>query len=109
MLKLQGKRKLMRIFIGEKDRYEGKPLYKAIVDKCLENNIAGATVIRGIYGYGASSVIHSSKVLTLSDDLPLIVEIVDKEEKINEFLPIIDSMVEHGLITLELADVITYR
>ena len=109
MLKLQGKRKLMRIFIGEKDRYEGKPLYKAIVDKCLENNIAGATVIRGIYGYGASSVIHSSKVLTLSDDLPLIVEIVDKEEKINEFLPIIDSMVKHGLITLELADVITYR
>lgn len=109
MAELCGKRKLLRIFIGEKDRYEGRPLYKAIVDKCLENNISGATVIRGIYGYGASSVVHSSKTLTLSDDLPLIVEIVDTEDKISKLIPVIEQMVEHGLITLELANVMIYR
>lgn len=109
MLGLCGKRKLLRIFIGEKDRYDGRPLYKAIVDKCLENHISGATVTRGIYGYGASSVVHSSKALTLSDDLPLIVEIIDTEDKITKLIPLVEQMVEHGLITVELANVMVYR
>lgn len=108
-MKLEGKQKLLRIFIGERDRYEGIPLYKAIVNKCLEHKIAGATVIRGIYGYGASSRLHSSKLLTLSEDLPLIVEIVDKEEKLNDFLKVLEKMLDHGLITLEMAEVIVYR
>jgi hypothetical protein len=108
-MKLEGKQKLLRIFIGENDRYNGKPLYKAIVDKCLEYKIAGATVIRGIYGYGASAKLHSAKVLTLSDGLPLIVEIVDEGEKLEEFLKVLDEMVTHGLITLEIVDVVVYR
>jgi len=108
MKKLEGKQKLIRIFIGESDRYKNMPLYKAIVNMCREERIAGATVLRGIYGYGASSVIHSSRTLALSNDLPIVVEIIDFEEKINHILPHIETMVEHGLITMELADVIKY-
>jgi len=108
MKKLEGKQKLIRIFIGESDRYKNMPLYKAIVNMCREERIAGATVLRGIYGYGASSVIHSSRTLALSNDLPIVVEIIDFEEKINHILPNIETMVEHGLITMELADVIKY-
>ena len=108
MEKLEGKQKLIRIFIGESDRYQNMPLYKAIVNMCRKEGISGATVLRGIYGYGASSVIHSSRTLSLSSDLPIVVEIIDFEEKINHILPHIEAMVEHGLITIELADVIKY-
>ncbi|MGA1862982.1 DUF190 domain-containing protein [Deferribacter thermophilus] len=107
--KLEGTQKLMRIFIGEDDKYEGKPLYKEIVGLCREKGISGATVIRGIYGYGRSSIIHSSRTLALSNDLPIIVEVVDTPEKIDEILPEIEKMVSHGLITLELAHVIKYE
>jgi len=107
--KLEGTQKLMRIFIGENDKYNGRPLYKSLVELCRKKGIAGATVIRGIYGYGASSVIHSSRTLVLSNDLPLIVEVVDSEEKINYIFPEIDKMITHGLITIEVAHVIKYE
>ncbi len=108
--RLIGKQKLMRIFIGSDDTYDGTPLFKAIVNYCKEQDIAGATVIRGIYGYGASSVIHSSRSLVLSQDLPVIIEIIDTIEKIENILPEIEKMIEntHGIITLELAEVIKY-
>jgi len=101
--------KLLRIFIGESDRYGSKTLYEAIVLKARELNLAGVTVLRGIMGYGATSRIHSAKMLRLSEDLPVIVEIVDTEEKINTILPFLDEAVGEGLITLEKAQVIQYR
>ncbi len=100
---------LLRIFIGESDRADGKPLYEAIVLKAREQHLAGATVLRGAMGYGKSSRIHTSKILRLSVDLPLIIEIVDSEGKINAFLPILDTMMSGGLITMEKARVIYYR
>ncbi len=100
---------LLRIFIGESDRHKGRPLYEAIVLKAREQHLAGATVIRGAMGFGRSSRIHTSKILRLSYDLPLIIEIVDSEEKINAFLPVLDSMVGGGLVTLEKARVLLYR
>jgi PII-like signaling protein len=108
--RLIGKQKLMRIFIGEDDTYNGKPLFKVIVNYCKENGIAGATVIRGIYGYGASSTIHSSRTLALSQDLPIIIEIIDTMENIEKILPDIETMIKdtHGIITLELAEIIKY-
>jgi PII-like signaling protein len=108
--KLIGKQKLMRIFIGSDDTYDGIPLFKAIVNYCKESGIAGATVIRGIYGYGSSSIIHSSRSLVLSQDLPVVIEIIDSIEKIEKILPKIEEMIKdtHGLITLELAEVIKY-
>ena len=108
--RLIGKQKLMRIFIGGDDTYNGTPLFKAIVNYCRENNIAGATVIRGLYGYGSSSVIHSTRTLTLSQDLPIIVEIIDTMKNIEKILPKIEDMIKdtHGIITLELAEVIKY-
>ena len=99
---------LLRIFIGEADRYDGKPLYEAIVLKARELHIAGATVVRGGLGYGHSSRLHSAKILRLSADLPLVVEIVDSEEKIKAFLPILDGMMASGLITLENVQVLQY-
>src|SRR5260370_42165687 len=99
---------LLRIFIGEADRHDGKPLYEAIVLKAREMHVAGATVLRGGLGYGHSSRLHSAKILRLSDDLPLVVEIVDSEEKISVFLPGLDSMMTSGLITLEKAQVLQY-
>ncbi|MFI5336132.1 MAG: DUF190 domain-containing protein [Opitutales bacterium] len=99
---------LLRIFIGESDRHEGKPLYEAIVLSARERHLAGATVLRGAMGFGPSSRIHTSKILRLSVDLPLIIEIVDSEEKINEFLPVLDGMMGGGLITLEKARVLHY-
>src|SRR5580658_353281 len=92
---------LLRIFIGESDIYEHKPLYEAIVLKAREAHLAGATVLRGPMGFGKSSRLHTAKILRLSYDLPLVIEIVDSEEKINGFLPVIDSMMKGGLITLE--------
>ena len=106
---LTGERTLMRIHIGERDRYQGKPLYEAIVLRLRERGFAGATVFRGIMGFGASAGIHSEKVLRLSLDLPLVVECVDTEEKIQAVLPELDEMIGGGLITLERAHVIMYR
>jgi uncharacterized protein len=99
---------LLRIFIGESDRYRHRPLYEAIVLKARELHLAGATVLRGPMGFGASSRIHTSKIIQLSMDLPLVVEIVDTEEKINSFLPVLDEMMSGGLVTLEKARVIRY-
>ena len=100
---------LLRIFIGESDRHDGKPLYEAIVLKARELHLAGATVLRGAMGFGKSSRIHTNKILRLSVDLPLIIEIVDSEEKINAFLPILDGMMGGGLVTLEKVRVLHYR
>jgi len=100
---------LLRIFIGESDRWQHKPLYEAIVLKAREMHLAGATVLRGPMGFGKSSRLHTSKILRLSFDLPIIVEIVDTEENVNRFLPAIDEMIKGGLITLEKARVIDYR
>jgi len=108
-MKLEGEAKLLRIFIGESDKWHGKPLYEAIVLKARELHMAGATVLRGPMGFGANSRLHTTKVLRLSEDLPIIVEIVDTEEKINVLLPHIDGMVTEGLVTIEKAHVIKYR
>jgi uncharacterized protein len=100
---------LLRIFIGESDHWHGKPLYEAIVMKARELHLAGATVIRGPMGFGANSRLHSTKILRLSEDLPMIIEIVDAKEKIDELMPHIDEMVQEGLVTLEKVQVIQYR
>lgn len=108
-MKLPPEGQLLRIFIGESDKYEGKPLYEWIVIKAKEHGLAGATAIRGLMGFGANSRIHTSKILRLSLDLPIIVEIVDTHEKIKEFLTIIKNVVQEGLVTLEKADIHLYR
>ena len=100
---------LLRIFIGESDRFEHKALYEAIVLKARELHLAGATVLRGPMGFGKSSRLHTAKILRLSMDLPLVIEIVDSEEKINAFLPTLDPMIGGGLVTLEKVKVIEYR
>ena len=100
---------LLRIFLGESDRWEHKPLYEAIVLKARELGLAGATVLRGPMGFGANSRMHTSKILRLSLDLPLIIEIVDSEENINKLLPCLDDMVQEGLVTLEDVRVLKYR
>lgn len=100
---------LLRIFIGESDRSEHKPLYEAIVLRAREMHLAGATVLRGPMGFGKSSRLHTSKIIRLSMDLPLVIEIVDSEEKINAFLPVLDGMMGGGLVTLEKVKVIHYR
>ena len=99
---------LLRIFFGEEDRFEGNPLHEAIVRKAREMHVAGATVFRGPMGFGHSSRLHTARVLRLSFDLPIVVEIVDTEAKINEFLPILDGMMASGLITLEKVQVLQY-
>ena len=104
--------KLLRIFIGESDKYHGKPVYEEIVLKARESGLAGATVIKGIMGFGANSKIHTSKLLTLSEDLPLIIEIVDTLEKIESFIPTINIIFKEasigGLVTIEKAQIIKY-
>ncbi len=100
---------LLRVFLGESDRWHHQPLYEAIVLKAREMHLAGATVLRGPMGFGKSSRLHTVKILRLSLDLPLVIEIVDSEEKINEFLPVLDEMMKGGLVTLEKARVIDYR
>ncbi len=99
---------LLRIFIGEDSKFKGRPLYEAIVTKARELHLAGATVLRGPMGYGHSSKLHSTKILRLSEDLPLIIEIVDNEEKIRAFLPSLEPMMDHGLVTLEKVQVLLY-
>lgn len=100
---------LLRIFIGEADKWHGKPLYEEIVYLAKKEKLAGATVIKGFMGFGCKSHMHTAKLLRLSEDLPIIIEIVDSEEKIRSFLPRLDTMVREGLITLEKANVVIYR
>jgi len=106
---LPSEAELLRIFIGESDRHGRQPLYEAIVQLARKKGLAGATVLRGIMGFGADSRIHTAKILRLSEDLPIVIEIVDKPERIAELLPQIDGMIEEGLITLERVRVIAYR
>lgn len=108
-MKLPEDAELLRIFIGESDRFDGKPLYEAIVGEARRRGLAGATVLRGVLGYGVHSRLHTSKVLRLSEDLPMVVEIVDRKDRIEAFLPVLDTMVKEGLITLEDIRVIAYR
>ena len=100
---------LLRIFLGESDRWEHLPLYEAIVLKAREQHLAGATVLRGPMGFGQASRLHTAKILRLSDNLPLVIEIVDSEEKINSFLPELEKMLGGGLVTLEKVKVLHYR
>ena len=100
---------LLRIFMGENDRYKHRPLYEAIVLRAREAHLAGATVLRGPMGFGHSSRLHTAKILRLSEDLPMVVEIVDTEASIHEFLPVLDAMVTEGMITLENVQVLRYR
>lgn len=106
---LAGERVLMRVHIGERDRHEGKPLYEAIVQLLRKRGYAGATVTRGIMGFGATATLHTDKVLRLSVDLPVVLECVESEEKIQAILPELDQMMGGGLITLEKVRVIAYR
>ena len=99
---------LLRIFIGEDDQFDGSPLHEAIVLRAREMHLAGATVLRGPMGFGASSKLHTTKILRLSEDLPLVIEIVDAEDRINSFLPILDRMMTSGLVTLEKVQVLQY-
>lgn len=99
---------LLRIFIGENDKDDGRPLYESIVLKAREMHLAGATVIRGPMGYGHSSRLHTTKILRLSEDLPLVIEIVDSEAKINAFLPVLDGIMASGLVTIEKVRVLQY-
>jgi len=108
-MKLPEEGMLLRIFIGEADKHGAKPLYEEIVVRARELGLAGATVIRGIMGFGATSRIHSSKILRLSEDTPVVVEVVDTEENLNKLLPFLDQTVTEGLITLEKVRVIKYR
>lgn len=107
MLPKEGK--LLRIFVGESDKHEGLPLYEWIVRRAREHGLAGATVLRGLEGFGAHSRLHTAKVLRLSTDLPIVVEIVDTEQKIQSFLPTIDAAIGEGLATLERVEVRFYR
>jgi hypothetical protein len=107
--RFKGERTLMRIFIGESDKYHGKPLYEALLERFRQRGLAGATVLRGVAGFGASSVVHTDKILRLSLDLPIIIEVVETEEKIQAVLPDLDEMIGGGLITLERARVTLYR
>ena len=109
MMNLPEEGMLLRIFIGESDTYKGKTLYEQIVIKARELNLAGATVIRGIMGFGAHSRIHTAKLLALSEDMPVVVEIVDTEEKLNSLLPFLDEIMKDGMVTIEKAKVIRYR
>ncbi|MGH9737178.1 MAG: DUF190 domain-containing protein [Candidatus Acidiferrales bacterium] len=107
-MKLAGKAKMLRMYFGEDDKWNDRPLYQAIVEKCRELDIAGATVLRGIAGYGASSLIHRTHVLSLSHDAPVLVSIVDSEEKIEKLLPFLDQVIDQGLIAMSDVEVIKY-
>ena len=109
MTKLEGEGKLLRIFVGESDRVHGKPLYEAIVELARREGLAGATVIRGMEGFGAHSRLHTSRILRLSEDLPVVIEIVDSAEHIERVLPALDELVDEGMVTLETVHVIAYR
>ena len=108
-MKLEGEGKLLRIFIGESDTWHGKPLYEAIVQVARKEGLAGATVLRGIEGFGADSRLHTSRILRLSEDLPVLIEIADTDENIDRMLPIFDEMVGEGLLTIERVHIVAYR
>jgi hypothetical protein len=108
-MKLEGEQKLLRVFIGEQDKWGGRPLYEAIVEEARALRMAGATVIKGFVGFGCKAHIHTAKLLELSYDQPIVVEIVDTEANIGALLPKLDEMVKEGLVTLEKAHVIIYR
>jgi uncharacterized protein len=108
-MKSPSEAQLLRVFIGESDKYHGRPLYEAIVEEARRRGMAGATVLRGTMGFGAASRIHTAKILRLSEDLPMVVEIVDEPERIAAFLPDLDAMLGEGLVTLERVQVIAYR
>jgi hypothetical protein len=107
-VKLEGKAKMLRIHFGEDDKWNDKPLYSAIVEKCRELDIAGATVFRGIEGYGASTLIHRSHLLSLSSDAPIMVSVIDSEDKVKKLIPYLDEMVDEGLIAMSEVEVIKY-
>src|SRR5437867_9374632 len=108
-MKIEGQGRLLRIFVGESDTWHGKPLYQAIVERVRAEGLAGATVIRGIEGFGADSRLHTSRILRLSEDLPVVIEIVDTEEQIGRVLPLLDEMVQEGMVTLERVQIVAYR
>jgi PII-like signaling protein len=108
-MKLPSEGELLRVFIGESDKYRGRPLYQVVVEEARRRGLAGATVLRGTLGFGASSRIHTAKILRLSEDLPMVIEIVDKPERIAEFLPDLDALIGEGLITLERVRIVAYR
>ena len=107
--KFEGERTLMRIHIGESDKWHGKPLYEAIVEMLRKEGFSGATVLRGVAGYGGSSVYHTDKILRLSQDLPVVLEVIESTERVEQILPRLDEMVDGGLVTLEKVRVILYR
>lgn len=108
-MKETGPGQLLRVFIGESDTWHGKPLYEAIVERARERGMAGATVLRGIEGFGAHAHLHTARILRLSEDLPVVIELVDSEDAIRGFLPELDGMVGEGMVTLERVEVIAYR
>ena len=108
-MRLEGEGKLLRIFIGESDRWHGKPLYEEIVALVRREGLAGATVLRGVEGFGAKSHLHTARILRLSEDLPIVVELVDTAENIDRVLPKLDGMIEEGMVTTERVQVIAYR
>ena len=108
-MKLPAEAELLRIFIGESDRAGGRPLYEVIVEEARRRGMAGATVLRGALGFGANSRIHTTKILRLSQDLPIVIEIVDRADRIEAFLPDLDSLIGEGMVTIEKVRVITYR
>jgi uncharacterized protein len=108
-VRIEGKGKLLRVYVGESDTWHGKPLYHEIVERVRAEGLAGATVIRGIEGFGADSRIHTSRILRLSEDLPVLIEIADTAERIDHILPLLDEMVTEGLVTLENVEIIAYR
>lgn len=107
-MKLEGSGKLLRVFVGESDRHGAQPLYAAIVEAARSAGLSGATVFKGIEGFGGHSVVHAARVFDLSSDLPVLIEIVDTEEKIRGFLPVLDDLVSEGLVTLESVEVLRY-
>ena len=108
-MKIEGEGKLLRVFVGESDRWHSKPLYQAIVERVRKEGLAGATVLRGIEGFGADSRLHTARILRLSEDLPVVIEIVDSAEQIERILPVLDEMVGEGMVTVERVEVIAYR
>jgi len=108
-MKITGEGLLLRVFVGENDRWQGRPLYEALVLEARKAGLAGATVVRGVEGFGAHSRLHTAKVLRLSEDLPMVVELVDREDRIRAFLPTCDAMIGEGLVTLERVEILKYQ
>ena len=109
MTRLEGEGKLLRIFVGESDTWHGRPLYQAIVERVRAEGLAGATVVRGIEGFGADSHLHTSRILRLSEDLPVVIELVDTADRIDAVMPLLDEMVTEGLVTTEAVHIVAYR